>query len=254
MSGYAGYFNRRHHRQGHLFQNRYKSTVCEEEGYFLELVRYVHLNPLRAGIVTDVKGLDRYPYTGHSAIMGKWDRPWQETGEVLGRFGSGRGASIRGYRGYVEAGISQGRRADLEGGGLLRSYGGWKAVVELRRGREQYRGDERVLGSSSFTERILKEVEAQERGKNKRVSLEALMDRVAKGMGISRESMVGGGRSRNVAGARAVLGYAWVRHLGRSGQELARVLGVSPQSVYAASNRLIESKQIELEAVERWCR
>ena len=139
---------------------------------------------------------------------------------------------------------------------MLRSYGGWKAVVGLRRGREQYRGDERVLGSSTFTERMLKEVETRERGRNKRLSLDALMERIAKGMGISRESMLGGGRSRKVAGARAVLGYAWVRHLGRSGGELAEVLGVSPQSVYAGSNRLTESKQIEieLEAVERWCR
>ena len=51
LTGYAGAFNRRHHRSGHLFQNRYKSVVCEEEPYFLELIRYLHLNPLRAGIV-----------------------------------------------------------------------------------------------------------------------------------------------------------------------------------------------------------
>jgi len=48
MSGYAGQFNRRHRRSGHLFQNRFKSIVCEEETYLLELTRYVHLNPLRA--------------------------------------------------------------------------------------------------------------------------------------------------------------------------------------------------------------
>jgi hypothetical protein len=254
MSGYAGYFNRRHNRQGHLFQNRYKSTVCEEERYFLELVRYVHLNPLRAKIVADLKELDGYPYAGHSAILGKWKRRWQETEEVLGRFGSGRAASIRGYREYVEAGVSQGRRPDLEGGGLRRSDEGWKGVMELRRGREQYRGDERVLGTSSFIEGLLKEVETQDEKRNKGVSLDTLMGRIAKEMGISRESMVGGGRSRRVAGARAALGYAWVRYLGRSGQELAKVLGVSPQSIYAASNRLIESRQIESKTLERWSR
>ena len=52
LTGYAGAFNRRHRRRGHLLQNRYKSIVCEEEPYFLELVRYLHLNPLRAGVVT----------------------------------------------------------------------------------------------------------------------------------------------------------------------------------------------------------
>jgi REP element-mobilizing transposase RayT len=49
LTGYAVYFNRQHSRSGHLFQNRYKSIVCEEEPYLLELVRYIHLNPLRVG-------------------------------------------------------------------------------------------------------------------------------------------------------------------------------------------------------------
>lgn len=55
LTGYAGGFNRRHRRSGHLFQNRYKSVVCEEEPYFLELVGYLHLNPLRAGLVADLQ-------------------------------------------------------------------------------------------------------------------------------------------------------------------------------------------------------
>jgi REP element-mobilizing transposase RayT len=46
LTGYAGAFNRRHKRSGHLFQNRYKSIVVEEESYLLELVRYLHLNPM----------------------------------------------------------------------------------------------------------------------------------------------------------------------------------------------------------------
>ena len=51
LTGYANWFNRRHRRYGHLFQNRYKSILCQEDAYLLELVRYIHLNPLRAGIV-----------------------------------------------------------------------------------------------------------------------------------------------------------------------------------------------------------
>src|SRR4030066_1672423 len=67
MRGYAGYFNRRHNRHGHLFQNRYKSIVCEEETYFLELVRYLHLNPFRAKMVKIIDDLDKYSFTGHPA-------------------------------------------------------------------------------------------------------------------------------------------------------------------------------------------
>jgi len=71
MTGYAVTFNRRHKRSGHLFQNRYKSIVCEEDPYLLELIRYIHLNPLRASLVKDLKELDKYPWTGHSTILGR---------------------------------------------------------------------------------------------------------------------------------------------------------------------------------------
>jgi len=75
MTGYAVTFNRRHKRSGHLFQNRYKSIVCEEDPYLLELIRYIHLNPLRAGLVKDLGGLDKYPWTGNSAILGRRKNP-----------------------------------------------------------------------------------------------------------------------------------------------------------------------------------
>ncbi len=253
MSGYAGYFNRRHKRHGHLFQNRYKSIVCEEETYFLELVRYLHLNPLRSKIVRDLNELDRYKYAGHSAIIGTVERKWQDIDEVLGRFNDKRRSAIRLYREFTAAGIEEGRRPELEGGGLLRSYGGWKGVTELRRGREKYRADERVPGSSSFIEEILKEVEKQEEGKSKRVSLKALISRIATDMGISRESMTGSGRNREVTRARAVLAYIWMRYLGRSGYELAKALGMTPQALYASSSRVEADNVIRPENLERWC-
>ena len=71
LTGYAVVFNLRHNRSGHLFQNRYKSILCQEDAYLLELVRYIHLNPLRAKIVADLKGLDGYGYGGHSVLMGR---------------------------------------------------------------------------------------------------------------------------------------------------------------------------------------
>lgn len=254
MSGYAGYYNRRHNRHGHLFQNRYKSIVCEEETYFLELVRYLHLNPLRSKIVPDISKLEDYPYAGHSAIVGKVERPWQDTDDVLGRFSDKRRDAIRQYRDFVVGGIAQGQRSELVGGGLLRSYGGWRGVVELRRGREKYRADERVLGSSSFIEEIVREAEQQEEGKSKKVSLDTLITRISRDIGMSRGSMTGGGRNRNVTRARAMLAYIWVRHLGRSGHELARTLGVSPQAVYASSSHIEGTDVIRTEDIERWCR
>ncbi|MBW2012166.1 MAG: transposase, partial [Deltaproteobacteria bacterium] len=75
MTGYAVTFNIRHRRSRHLFQNRYKSIVCEEDTYLLELTRYIHLNLLRAKLVKDLKDLDKYPWTGHSVLLGNNKNP-----------------------------------------------------------------------------------------------------------------------------------------------------------------------------------
>jgi len=71
LTGYAIAYNRRHGRHGNLFQNRYKSTICEEDVYFRELVRYIHLNPLRSKLVRSLAELDRYVWCGHSVLMGR---------------------------------------------------------------------------------------------------------------------------------------------------------------------------------------
>ncbi len=124
LTGYAVSFNRRHRRYGHLFQNRYKSFLCEEDPYLLELVRYIHLNPVRSGIVPDLKGLKKYHGSGHSVIMGSIKRDWQDTDYVLGYFGKKANIARKAYETYVSEGISRGRRPDLVGGGLIRSIGG----------------------------------------------------------------------------------------------------------------------------------
>ena len=64
---YVVKFNKRHHRYGHLFQNRYKSIVCQEDSYLMELVRYIHLNLIRVGMVKGLGKLNRSPWSGHSA-------------------------------------------------------------------------------------------------------------------------------------------------------------------------------------------
>jgi len=84
LTGYAVSYNLRHKRHGYLFQNRYKSIVCEEDPHFLELVRYIHLNPIRVGIVSTLDEQDKYPYCGHSVLMGKSAQQWQDRDYILG--------------------------------------------------------------------------------------------------------------------------------------------------------------------------
>ncbi len=103
LTGYAVWYNRRYARKGHLFQNRYKSIVVEEDPYFLELVRYIHLNPVRGGILSNLSELDRYPYTGHAVIMGHRRFSCQDTNDVLKWFGTSVREARRSYHGFVEA-------------------------------------------------------------------------------------------------------------------------------------------------------
>jgi REP element-mobilizing transposase RayT len=237
LTGYAGAFNRRHKRVGHLFQNRYRSIVVEEEPYLLELVRYLHLNPLRAKVVTSLRALDRSPWTGHSALLGSVPRSWQATGAILAQFGPTVPRARRAYRAFLAEGIARGRRPDLQGGGLLRSLGGWAGLSALRRGREAYLGDARVLGSSEFVERLQREVVPRLQPPAHACSLETLRARVCAHVGIAPEALQGGGRLPAVTRARAGIAYLWVERLGRPGRPLAPVLGLHPAVVYQAARR-----------------
>jgi len=183
LTGYVVNFNRRHNCQGPLFQNRYKSIVCQEDVYLMELIRYIHLNPLRAGLVRGLEDLRRYRYCGHRALLGEEKRPWQDVEYTLGCFGATADRARRAYLDYMKAGLKQGRRDDLTGGGLVRSLGGWMAVKRLGSGRSHIMSDQRILGSSDFVESVLfRADESYER----RCELERMgfdLDRIAERVG-----------------------------------------------------------------------
>ena len=136
-----------------------RSILCQEDAYLLEMVRYIHLNPLRAGIIPELKSLDKYPWTGHSVLVGKIKREWQSVDDVLLRFGAKRRSAIARYRKFLRDGVEMGRRDDLRGGGLRRSAGGWEGIKALRRAKEYWRGDERILGDGDFVNDVLKAAE-----------------------------------------------------------------------------------------------
>ena len=235
LTGYAVTFNRRHKRVGHLFQNRYKSIVCEEDVYFRELVRYLHLNPLRANLVPDLRALDRYPWGGHATVVGRLPRPWQDRRTVLAWFGETEGRAIRAYRDYLRAGIPAGRRPELVGGGLVRSAGGWAEVRALRRQQEPMAGDPRILGSGDFVEGLLREAEARQRTAFRRPAtsrdIEALVARTCRRARVSREELQWGGRRGPLSAVRAGLARQLVAGLGLSLAQAARHLGVSTAAI-----------------------
>jgi len=258
LTGYAGAFNRRHRRRGHLFQNRYKSIVVEEEPYLLELTRYIHLNPLRAGLVRDLRALERYPWSGHASLCGRAVRPWQATADVLAQFGCCKGRARAAYRAFVGDGVRQGRRPDLQGGGLVRSLGGWRAVQTLRRGREAYMADERVLGSSDFVEAVLRdtapETQGRAPGQRSHLALATLVRRVGVSFQLAPAAILGHSRVPPAPEARQLLAHVWVERLGRPASDLARVLGQTRGHVSWAAKRGAELARTWTKHIEGWCK
>lgn len=235
LTGYAGGYNRRHRRHGHLFQNRYKSIVVEEDAYFRELVRYIHLNPFRAGMVKSLKQLDRYPWCGHSALMGKVEHGWQDIAYVLEWFGRSLKPARQNYQRFVEHGIAMGRQPHLVGGGLVRSAGGWSEIKALRRIGIREKGDQRILGSGAFVESILGEADLSKKYRlaniDRKRMASKLIDDCCQENSVSVEALRGGSRLRPVSKVRRELANRLTTELGLSLAETARLLGVSTSGV-----------------------
>jgi putative transposase len=107
---YTQYFNRRYDRMGHLFQGRYKAIVCDKDAYLLELVRYIHLNPVRAGLVDSPED---YPRSSHRVYLSIDKSEMIDSSFVLKQFSGKLSASKKSYKSFVMEGIRQGRRDDL---------------------------------------------------------------------------------------------------------------------------------------------
>jgi putative transposase len=245
LTGYVVNYNRRHKRYGHLFQNRYKSILCEDDPYLLELTRYIHLNPLRAGIVKSVAELSRHPWSGHRVIMGNAGYKWQDTDTILAYFGKRRKKAIEKYEEFIKEGIQKGHCPELVGGGLIRSLGGWSQVKSLRRSGSKIYSDERILGSSDFVMSAV--ADAEEKAKEtlrlniKITSLSSLANKICCNEGIEKEELLSGSRKRKVARCRKLFCQIAVGRMGYSGADAARYLGVTTSAV----NRLTASDKLK---------
>ena len=241
LTGYVVTFNRRHSRAGQLFQNRYKSILCQENPYLLELVRYIHLNPLRANLVRSLTQLDRYRFCGHSALMGYSNNDWQDLEEVFRLFGKRVSSARRHYRRFVEKGIALGNRPDLIGGGLIRSSGGWAAFKAQGKERVHLKGDERILGDSDFVTMVLSEAREE---MERRYRLEAqgldfgkVVSRVSQLLNIESEQILSTGKQPLRVKAKSLVCYWTVKELGLSGTEVAKLLSLSQPAVSKAVER-----------------
>jgi len=212
-----------------------KSILCQQDPYLLELVRYIHLNPLRARLVEDYNALCKYPYCAHSIIPGRRKKDFQDMEYILPLFNEKVATARQRYRDFVQKGIAQGRRPDLVGVGLLRSHGGWASIKALCRAGAYQKGDERILAESPFVEQVLSEASEQFERKYRLAaegfSLEGAGARVAELLAMSPEEVLDSARDHRSVQARSLLCYWATRELGISQNQLAQTLHITQPAI-----------------------
>ena len=218
---YTRWFNQKKKRIGHLFQGRYKALLVDADQYLLQLIRYIHLNPVRAKIV---KRPEEYPWSGHKAYLGRQKLPWLSTEWVLGQLGKRKLKAVEKYQEYVREGVQEGHREDFH------------------RGKE----DVRVLGDDKFVEEALgEEVE----DKSKRMTLKEIVVKVCREYCIGERELEKVSRNRKASEARSVIGYLCVQTgsatLTEVGKRFKRDVATISKGVRRVEQGVEESKEIK---------
>jgi hypothetical protein len=250
LTGYAVSYNLRHARAGKLYQNRFKSVLCEKEEYLLKLIQYIHLNPIRVGLIKDLKALDTSPLTGHSIIMGKTKKihlsphtdkeaipvNWLDTDEVLSNFSRTKKQARIEYRKYIQKGLRE-QEEDLSGGGLVRSLGGvWEAMRLTKKDKgPKEAADERILGTGEFVEEALKYADELEskasKLKRQGWDFKKVLAKAAKTVGVKPEELLIPSRGNARSQGRALLCKWLVVDLKMTQESVSQELGVKRTAV-----------------------
>jgi REP element-mobilizing transposase RayT len=175
--------NWRQGRVGHLFQGRYKAVLVDQDSYLLELVRYVHLSPVRAGMVSDPA---EHPWSGHRAYLGKEVLEWLTTDWVLSQFGPNLRTARRRYEKFIRAGIGGSHDDRFHAGDI----------------------DARILGPDRFIAQVLGSEPVQH---PKPPPLNTIERAVCRAYRLTSEQLAASGASRQPAQARSLVALLAMR-------------------------------------------
>lgn len=229
---YAQYFRKKIGTRGYLFQDRYKSIVTQDQHYIEEMVRYIHLNPIRVGLCNTIMDLDKYPWSGHSAIVGMQSWQIQNTLDVLKRFGKQRKRAIAMYRTFLEAGLDKHpeiystiRKNNLESENI-HNTGCW------------------VIGNKEFVSKAItadnaKRMRLAQHAKEG-ITIEEVARRISKQWGLSDGEIKKRGRNNLRSEARKACAYICNRHYHFPVIQIAQYFNISSPSV---SNMIVDGER-----------
>jgi REP element-mobilizing transposase RayT len=223
---YTQWINRRCNRRGHLFQGRFKALLVEADSYLLELVRYVHLNPVRCGMVRDPR---EYAWSSHRAYLGEQTLPWLTTDWVLGQLAQDRMEARRRYANFVLDGLDEGHRKDFHQGAI----------------------DRRVLGDDRFLEQI---ADAKMKRCCDRPTLEQVVAVVCRSYEVNESDLAGASQQRRLTEARAMIAWlardAEAASLTEVGKRCNRDVGTMSSALRRLEQRA-EEKPVVRERMDR---
>lgn len=240
---YAMYYRNKYKRKGYVFQDRYKSIVTQDQGYIEQLVRYIHLNPIRAGICKNIKELDKYQWSGHSVLMGKQRNTFQNTKDIIRRFATDHETGIQGYRAYIIEGIEKGEGKDFLDD-IRQSNNGTADIKEYRCW---------VIGDQEFVKKAIendtvKRIRLLEYRK-KGITVETIARDVSGQMGIEYKNIHHRARSTVVSALRKIVAVVSYRRYGIPLLQIADFYGIQSSSVSRMldeGERLLEYYEIKM--------
>ena len=211
QQSYTQYFNHSYRKVGHLFQGRYKAIICDRDEYLLALVRYIHLNPVRAGLA---KRPERYAYSGHRAYLGPGTPKIIEGGPVLKLLGGKKE-----YEKFVLEGMSESHKDEYY-------------TVK----------DQRFLGEEGFGEKIIREAGVTEEPKPKK-SIETVFKEIARQLETTPDLLRGKDRRWDTSTKRAHAVASLVREHGHRVGEVAKFLRRDQANISTMLSRLSAREQ-----------
>lgn len=206
---YTRHINARRKRAGHLFEGRFKAFLVDRDRYGLALVRYIHLNPVRARMVSQPAA---YAYSSHHAYLGRDALPWLTTDWVLGQFGSRINLARSRYTRFIHEGSTEGHNETFYGG----------------------HADSRVVGEEDFVKMILKTKPVRQRT----LPMKEVVAYVCRQYGLSEKTLLAAGRSRLPAAARALTAWLALKTQTASLTTLAQTFGRDISTLSHALSRL----------------
>ena len=210
LTGYSQYYNRKYGRIGHVFQGRYKAILCDSDSYLAALVRYIHLNPVRARMVVLP---EEYPYSSHRAYLGIEPEGVVDVDPVLRLFGARREIARRGFAEYVRSGIGQVHPEDLD------------SLAEAA-----------VIDSEEFVDGEIHRVglvvgsKSGRKTKQATFNAEAMLAAVEAVFGVERDKFCGPVKAAKAVMAKEVL-FLTARDAAASVTELSEITGIDTSTV-----------------------